>query len=246
MTTLSFVRALPFAAAVAACSLTPATTLLAQMEQTPPVPQIVITAQGEVQVTPDRSRVSLGVETEAKTAQEAAQANAALQTRILESVRRAGIPAASIRTTGYNVAPKQEYLPETRRWRVDGYRVSNIVVVTIDAIAKTGEVMDAALSAGANRVAGIEFEVKDPTDARERAITLAVERARREAEIGAKAAGGQVLGLLQLDINSYQQNPRPMMEMARMSADASSTPVSEGTQSVVVSVTTRWQFGAPR
>lgn len=242
----SFVRVVPIAVALTAVVALPLSVLSAQSATERPVPQITITAQGEVEVTPDRSRISLGVETEAKTAQEAAQANAELQTRVMAALRAAGIPAADIRTTGYNVAPKQEYEQETRTWRVDGYRVSNIVVVTVAAVSRTGAVIDAALSAGANRVANISFEVKDPTGAREQAISLAVERARREAEIAAKAAGGTIAGLIELNVNSYQQNPRPMAEMAMMRSDASSTPVSEGTQSVVVSVTTRWEFGPPR
>jgi uncharacterized protein YggE len=234
---------LPTLAALSALAVT-AAPLAAQMPMPRQPHQIVITAQGQVEVTPDRARVTLGVETEAQTAQEAAQANAATQARIIEAARRAGIPAASIRTTGYNVAPKQQYIPETRTWRVDGYQVTNLVVITVEPVAKVGEVIDAALTAGANRVAGLSFEVKDPTAARERAMTQAVERSRREAEIAAKAAGGEVLGLLELNVNSYDEAPRPMlMEMARMSAEkAADTPISEGTQSVTVSVTTRWEF----
>lgn len=246
MTVSSCVRAVSFAAALSVAAALPIASLSAQSAAERPVPQITISAQGEIEVTPDRSQISLGVETEAKSAQEAAQANAELQTRVLAAVRAAGIPASDIRTTGYNVAPKQEYLPETRTWRVDGYRVSNIVVVTVAAVAKTGAVIDAALSAGANRVANISFEIKDPSGAREQATVQAVERARREAEIAAKAAGGTIVGLLELNVNSYQQNPRPMAEMSLMRSDAASTPVSEGTQSVVVNVTTRWEFGPPR
>jgi len=216
--------------------------LSAQPMMTRQPPQISVTAQGSIDVTPDRARITLGVETEAKTAQEAAQANAAAQTRVVEALRRLGIPAASIRTSGYNVAPKQQYLPETRTWRVDGYQVSNLVVVTVEPVAKAGEIIDAALSAGANRVAGLSFEVKDPTAAREQAIEAAVTRARREATLAAKAAGGEVVGLLELTVNSFEASPRPMMEMVAMRADASSTPISEGTQQVVVSVSTQWEF----
>ncbi len=211
-------------------------------------PQITISANGSVDVTPDRARLSLGVETEAKTAQEASQLNAAAQTRIIAAIRAAGIPQSSIRTGGFNVAPKQEYIPETRTWRVDGYRVSNIVTVVIEPVAKTGEVIDVALAAGANRVAGLNFEIKDPTPAREQAMRQAVERARREAEIVALAAGGEIVGLIEINVNSYEPSPpRPMMDMmARVSSDAESTPISEGTQPVIVNVTTRWEYAPKR
>ena len=253
MTTVSFAPArmnakLPvlFAFAALASATACSASLHAQAPDPRPAPQIVVSAQGDVEVTPDRARISLGVETEAETAQAAASANAELQTRVLEAIRKAGIAASAIRTTGYNVAPRQEYDSEKRTWRNYGYRVSNIVVVTVDPIARMGGVIDAALAAGANRVAGISFEVKDPTSAREQAITNAVERARREAEVAARAAGGQILGLIELTVNSYDQSPRPMMEMAMMRSDAASTPVSEGTQSVSVGVVTRWEYGPRR
>ncbi len=245
MAPTSFVRRLPTLAAmtVLAATALAATSLSAQEPARLEIPQIMISAQGEVQVTPDRARISLGVDTEGKTAQEASQANAALQTKVLAALRAAGIPSASIRTSGYNVAPIQEYIPETRKWRIDGYRVNNMVVVTVEPVAKAGEIIDIALSAGANRVAGLSFEIKDATAAREQAMTQAVERAKREADIVARAAGGSILRMLEISVNSYEApQPRPMYEMAAMRSDVSSTPVSEGTQPVTVSVTTRWQF----
>lgn len=242
MKTKSFARASALLAAV-----TLASTLSAQDNNQRPLPQVVITANGEVQVTPDRARISLGVDSEAKTAQEASQLNAAAQTKVIEAIRKAGIPAASIRTSGYNVSPVQEYIPETRKWRVDGYRVSNMVVVVVEPVANAGKVIDAALAAGANRVAGLSFEIKDATSAREQAMTEAVKRARREAELVARAAGGEIVGLIEVMVNSYEQpQPRPMYEMQAMRADAASTPVSEGTQPVIVNVTTRWEYKTRR
>ncbi len=244
-----FFSRLPMLAAltVLAATAVAATSASAQGPMRPEVPQITITAQGEVQVTPDRARISLGVDTEGKTAKEASQANAELQTKVLAAIRAAGIPAASIRTSGYNVSPIQEYLPETRKWRIDGYRVNNMVIVVVEPVARAGDIIDVALAAGANRVAGLSFEIKDATSAREQAMTQAVERARREADIVARAAGGTILRLLEISVNSYESpQPRPMYEMAAMRSDASSTPVSEGTQPVTVSVTTRWQYGSSR
>jgi len=247
MAQTSFVRRLSALAALtmlfATATALTATSLAAQEPARREIPPITISAQGEVQVTPDRARISLGVDTEGKTAQEASQANAALQTKVLAALRAAGMPAASIRTSGYNVAPIQEYIPETRKWRIDGYRVNNMVIVMIEPVAKAGEIIDIALSAGANRVANLSFEIKDATKAREQAMTQAVERAKREADIVARAAGGSIASLIEISVNSYEApQPRQMYEMAAMRSDVSITPVSEGTQPVTVSVTTRWQF----
>lgn len=248
MATISFAQRLPTLVALTlltafSAATIPTRAVSAQEPARREIPQIMINATGEVQVTPDRARISLGVDTEAKTAKEASQANAELQTKVLEAIRRAGIPAANIRTSGYNVSPIQEYIPETRKWRIDGYRVNNMVVVLVEPVGNAGDIIDIALSAGANRVAGLSFEIKDATRAREQAMTQAVERAKREAEIVARAAGGTIAALIELSVNSYEApQPRPMYEMAAMRSDVLSTPVSEGTQPVTVSVSTRWQF----
>ena len=217
----------------------------AQTPPPPPTPQIVVSARGEVQVAPDRARVQVGVETQAKTALLASQENNRKQAAILAAVRALGIPAAQIQTLNYSVMPIQRYDEKTQRTLIDGYRVSNIVQVETDKIEQAGPIIDAGLTSGANRVAGLDFLVKDRTKAQELALTKAVEQARRQAEVAARAAGGQVVELLELTINDFErQEPRMVMAMAKMDmADASTpTPVSEGMSTVAVSISTRWRF----
>lgn len=221
------------------------TVASAQSPTPPPTPQIIVSARGEVQVAPDRARVQVGIETQAKTALLASQENNRKQTAILAAVRALGIPAAQIQTLNYSVMPIQRYDEKTQRTLIDGYRVSNIVQVETDKIEQAGPIIDAGLTSGANRVAGLDFLVKDRTKAQEAALTKAVEQARRQADVAAKAAGGQVVELLELTINDFErQEPRLMMTMAKMDmADASTpTPVSEGMSTVAVSITTRWRF----
>ncbi|MEO7362013.1 MAG: SIMPL domain-containing protein [Gemmatimonadaceae bacterium] len=224
--------------------LAPTVTAHGQASPTQPPPQIVVSANGEVVVTPDRANIQLGVETEAKTAALASAENNKKQTAVLAAVKAAGIPASSITTSSFSVQPIQRWDEKLRKSIIDGYRVSNLVIVNVSKIEQTGAVIDGALAAGANRVAGLTFESSDPSKAREEAITKAVAQARREAEVAAKAAGGSIDGLLELTVNSFDQpRPVPMFAMAKMaSADAMPTPLSEGTLTVQVSVMTRWRF----
>lgn len=212
------------------------------MPPTPP-PQITVSARGEIQVAPDRARVQVGVETQAKTAAAAAAENNKKQTAILAAIRALGVPAAQITTLGYNVAPIQRYDDKDRRVVIDGYQVSNIVQVVTDKLDQAGPIIDAGLANGANRVAGLDFMVKDASSARDAALAQAVQSARRQAEVAAKAAGGTLGEMLEINVNEYERpDPRPMMAMAKMDAASSPTPISEGTTTVSVSVTTRWRF----
>lgn len=229
--------------ALAAPALAPQAA--AQMSMPQPPPQIVVNGRGEVQVAPDRAQVQVGMETQAKTAAQASQDNNKKQTAILAAIRALGIPAAQIQTLNYSVMPIQRYDEKAQRVVIDGYQVSNIVQVITDKIEQAGPIIDAALTNGGNRVAGLDFLVKDRAKAQETALTKAVESARRQAEVAAKAAGGQIAELLELNINEYERpQPRAVMAMAKVEmADASApTPVSEGMATIAVSVTTRWRF----
>jgi hypothetical protein len=211
----------------------------------PQVPLVTIMARGEVQVVPDRARVQVGVETQARTAALAASDNNRKQTAILGAIRALGVPAAAISTLNYTVVPVQRYDDKEKRVVLDGYRVSNIVQVETDKLEQAGGIIDAGLKNGANRVAGLDFLVKDASKARDSALTLAVESARRQADVAAKAAGGQIAELLELSVNDFERpEPRQMMMATKMmqAVDATPTPLSEGTTTVAVTVSTRWRF----
>jgi hypothetical protein len=127
----------------------------------------------------------------------------------------------------------------------DAHLLDTTALPIEEAAARAFAIIDAALTNGGNRVAGLDFLVKDRAKAQEVALTQAVESARRQAEVAAKAAGGQIAELLELTINEYErQQPRAVMAMAKMEmADAAApTPVSEGMATIAVSVTTRWRF----
>lgn len=242
MTIRSFVS--PALLATAAIALS-ASAASAQAPTPQPPPQVTVSARGEVQVTPDRARVQLGVETQAKTAAAAATENNRKQAAILAAIRNLGIPASAISTMGYNVFPVERYDQATRRSVIDGYRVSNIVQVEVEKIEQAGPVIDAALGAGANRVAGLDFYVKDAAKARQEALTKAVSSAREQANVAAAAAGGVIADLLELGVMDFEQpGPRPMIQMraVKAEADMASAPISEGTTTVSVQVMTRWRF----
>lgn len=212
-------------------------------------PQILVTGRGEIEVVPDRAVMQLGVETQAPTAAAASAENNRKQTAIIAAIRALGVPQAAIKTARFNVAPIQRYDDKSRRVVIDGYAVSNIVEVYSDKLEQTGAIIDAALANGSNRVIGLDFRLKDAGPSREQALKAAVESARRQAEVAAQAAGGTVAELLELSVNEFERPmPRPMMAAMRTeAADAiPPTPISEGTTTVAVSVTTRWRFAPGR
>ena len=209
------------------------------------VPQISVSSRGEVQVTPDRARVQVGVETEAKTAAAAAEENNKKQTAVIAGIRALGIAQRAITTTSYSVVPVQRWNETLRRSELIGYRVSNIVQVDAERVDQAGPIIDAGLKAGANRVAGLDFRLSDQARYRDSALTLAVQNAKRQADVAARAAGGSAAELIELNVVEMDRpDPRPYMMAGMKAAEdaATPTPVSEGTMTVSVVVNTRWKF----
>ena len=56
-------------------------------------------------------------------------------------------------------------------------------------MGKVGLVLDAAVAAGSNSIQSVGLDILNPQQEKDKALTLAIEDARRKAEVAAKAAG---------------------------------------------------------
>lgn len=221
---------------------------MAPQQPPQPPPMIVVSGEGIVETPPDRVRIQVGVETQATLASKAGEENNRKQTEVLKAIRGLGIPASQIQTLNYSVSPNIRYDDKLKRQVIDGYRVSNIVQVETEKLEQAGRIIDAALANGANRVAGLDFFVKDDAKARELALTKAVESAKRRAELVAKAAGGGLGELIELSVegsgsgggNFYGRGVAGGRAMSM--AESTPAPISERTITVSASVSARWKF----
>ncbi|MFM8567301.1 MAG: SIMPL domain-containing protein [Gemmatimonadota bacterium] len=212
-----------------------------------PTGQIVVSATEEVEVTPDRARLTLAIETRAHTAAQAGSDNARIQTAILDTLAKLGIPAAQLQTVGVSVQPEYEYPTQGGRPIVVGYVARNGVRAELRRIALIGTVMDAGLAKGANRVDGLEFFASNTEQVRRDALKAAVQRARLDADAMATAAGGRIVGVIELTTGAPvtpQMEFGPQLMMARGAAAADTpTPIEAGTIKVVVTVVARFAYG---
>lgn len=222
------------------------TPLMAQSDATKlEIPQISVSARGEVKMTPDRANIQISVQSRASTAAAAAAENAKKQAAVIASIRALGIADEQISTANYSVSPEQKY-EANHPPVITGYVVTNTVNVEVRKISSVGPVIDAALSHGANLISGLSFFSSNTESARRAAIALAVSSARADAEAAAKAAGGSLGALMELAIGSYSPPiPRPMYSArASISGEAmqADTPISPGQETLSVDISTRWRF----
>ena len=214
----------------------------AALAQDPPPPRtLAVDATAEVERQPDQATLSLAVETEGESAAMAANRNAERMEAVVVAIRGAGIPRDRIRTLGYQLHPvyarTTQQQPEPR---ITGYRAVNTVQVEIDSIPRVGALIDASIGAGANRVTGLAFGLRDFEGARRDALRQAVEMARAEAELIAQAAGERLGPPLSIHSGGYMRPPPQPMPMydraAAVEAMPAPTPVEGGTLTVTATV----------
>ena len=211
-----------------------AITMQGQTSQ--PVPAVRGVGQATVSTAPDKVTVDLSVETRATTAQDAASQNATITATVLSSVQAILGPGDNIHTLNYSLSPIYTNPPGGAA-TLTGYSVSNTVEVDTGNLGLAGKIIDTGVQAGATRVLGLTFGLKDPDPLRQQALQQATVQARAHATTMVSAAGlhlGSVIAIV--------EGASAMPVGTTMGAASASTPIQPGTVSVTATVTMDFQI----
>ena len=122
---------------------------------------ISVTGSATSSSSPDTLVVILGVESEAKTANESLSKNSNSLNSVISSLSNSGISKDSIQTSNFTIYPLYEWSDVKDEQILIGYRVSNILSIQTDKIDSAGDIIDSAVSSGANRVDNVSFQLSD-------------------------------------------------------------------------------------
>jgi uncharacterized protein YggE len=221
------------AAAAGAPAFAPRNTLA--VDTTAPEHTISVTGTGRVNIAPDVADLHLGVNVIRPTAAEARTVAAAAMTKVVDAIKKAGIADKDIQTSTLSLQPVYDY-SNNNNGKLTGFQLTNAVAVTVHDVNKVGDLVDAAVAAGATSVDGINFRVDNPTQAESQARTQAVADAKAKATALATAAGVTISGVSAIS-ESVSPIPYPVMYAAGGAKDAAATPVQPGTTEIDVVVT---------
>lgn len=191
---------------------------------------IRVSGFGEVEVRPDLAEVAFAVETFADSAREAGRLNAARMDRVIAALVAAGVPRSEIETRNYSVHPEYVHEEGRREPRLRGYRAMNQMVLETTRLERVGDYIDIALGAGANRMDGISFRLRDPSPPQAEALREAVTRARASAEAIASALGVRLGPVLDASTNAdpirpmYARQESAMRDFAGVGVSAPPPP----------------------
>ena len=113
---------------------------------------------------PDTLIVILGVESEAKTANESLSENSNLLNSVISSLNNSGISKDDIQTSNFRIYPLYDSIKDPNdnyQQILIGYRTSNTLSIQTDKIDSAGNIIDTAVSSGANRVDNVSFQLSE-------------------------------------------------------------------------------------
>ena len=152
-----------------------------------------------VNVTPDRALIKLGVQSNAPTPDGVQAMNTRAIREVIDAVRGLGVDAKDIKTDNYVVYPVYY---DYNSLRIKGYRIDNVVAITLRDVSLASDVVVAAFKAGANEVLDVQFYTSELRKYRDQARELAMTAAAEKAQALAKAGGSEAGCVMQIGENS--------------------------------------------
>jgi uncharacterized protein YggE len=204
---------------------------------------ILATGTGSVIGTPDRAQISLAIVTQNADVKAAQQENSARMTQVIDALVATGIPRDALKTTGYSIYPVYNYdTPEKDGSvpKIQSYRVTNTLAVTLHDVSLVGDVIDTGVANGVNEASSIRFMLSDEQAQAIRAEALkeAAARAGSDATTVASALGVSLGSVRNVEIS---QGYAPVLFENYALLDAKSaagtTPIEPGDVTVTATVT---------
>jgi len=195
---------------------------------------ITVLGTGSANVIPNRASFAFGTVTQAATANAALAASSQSVARVIAALKKAGVAQADIQTSDVSLSPRMN----DNGNEIVGYTASNTVTATIRKLGDAGDVVDAAVGAGANQVYGPNLLASDQDAVYRNALKDAVANARAKAETLA-AASSSTLGRITAIVEGGGATPMPMAAGAK----DSSVPIEPGTQKIEATVSVTFALG---
>lgn len=164
----------------------------AEITNQPYARTITVDAEGKVTSKPDIALIDLSVVVQGKTVKEVTKAGNVSMSQVIDAVKKLGIESKDIASTQYNLYPNYVY-PDNRSPRIDGYNLTQNIQVKVRNLDQVDDVLDTGISAGANQVGQLTFDIDDPSalkkQAREKAFTAAKDKAKEMADAAGVSLG---------------------------------------------------------
>jgi len=238
-----------------------ATTTLTENQaiaETTPFPSrekvISVVGIATTSVEPDLLVITFGVENQEKLARDALLANSESMTSIVDTIQSLGISKNEISTSRISIYPIYDNYrdPATEKYTQEliGYRVTNTISVETSQLDKAADIIDGAVSSGANRVDNVSFTLspQKQLDVKDDLLGKAILNAKKKAENALTPLNHKIIGVKTVTLSEFGMPPLlPVFStsgaFAEDAAFKSSTPVFSSDQDVTTTASVIFLIG---
>ncbi len=203
-----------------------------------------LTGSASTNLRPDTAEVRLVVRTDAPQAKDAVAANGRVLSAVTARLRDLGVKDEDVRTAGWNLLPQYDYgdQPTGKPPQLVGYQVQSTLAVRTPGVDQVGDLVDAAVAAGANGVEGVSYFVKDPSAVDDQLLQRAVQAARGKADLMARLLGVRVIGVRRASVEGPVLGG-PVPAEAAVTRPGAATFLPPGTSEVTRTVQVDFMLG---
>lgn len=204
---------------------------------------ISVTGTAMTSIDPDLLVVTFGVEIQEETAKQALDTNSKTMNAIVKAIQSTKIVEDEISTSRFNIHPVYEGYedPLTKRWKQElvGYQVTNTITVETSKLDLAADIIDRAVTSGANRVDNVSFTLSPEKheQIKDELIEKAILNAKTKAENALEPLDYSIIGVKAISLSEFgiPSPPIPMFDMAydeSFAMKSSRTPVFSSDQDV--------------
>lgn len=189
-------------------------------QETKPIPQITVSGEGKVKVTPDQATVSVSVETKGNVAKEVKKENDEKIDAVLKLIKKMNLAPTDYRTQRVSLNPQYDY--EKKK---TSYNATQTIEIIVRDLNKYDELMEGLVNQGINRIDNVVFQSSKLAQYESEARKLAMKEAKHKAEDYVSVLGQKVGRAMTISDNTQTYIPQPVyarFKTMAMESDAAS------------------------
>ncbi len=195
--------------------------------------RISVLGRARAALQPDFATVEIGVESRGENPAATLDGASRAVQGVIALSNAFGIAREDVETAAVTLQPVNRTVREpdgSVSERLDGYRSTNTVRIRLGDMDRLGDLMRKALDAGANRIEGVGFGLRDPEGAEAAIRVAAVKDASLQAARLAEAAGVRLGRVISVEVPPQVSAPTILRNAAPLRAKGgTAVPLMAGT-----------------
>lgn len=218
---------------------------------------LMVNGFGYTSVMPDTLSINIGIDTLAETSKDAVARNSEIVSSVMDALKALGLEEKEVRTSYFSIYPQYQYPQDGSPPTIVGYQASNTINVLTKKVERAAEIIDRAVSAGANRVDGPWYSIslEAQKQYREQVISMAMKDAEDNAKVILAMQDLSIKDVKSIAINFNGQPIAflglrealgvggPLYGGSTMLAPAYYPPIMPGEQQITATVTIVYEMG---